>query len=747
MNRLPGLIVQIRRRRVLRTAGIYIVGAWVVLQVADLAFESWGIPATSLRYVWTGLLLGFPVALIFGWRYDIIGARIVRTLPDGSTVDTSLQRTDFVILAALGVVAVATVWRVGVELSRTDSHAPEVRSALRIDPRSIAVLPFANRSRDQSDGDFLALGIQDDLLTRLSRIGALKVISRTSVERYRNSVLSSPEIGRELGIGKILEGSVLRAGDQIRVNVQLIDAVTDEHIWAHTYDRRLTASNIFSIQTEITDEIVQRLRAELTLKESARLSAMPTENLAAYTEYLKGKQQAEMESIESLNNAVGLFESAISLDPVFALAHVSLADAYLTLGANFLGGLDTAESIVLAEPQLARALELDADLGEAYASLGLMRTLQGNMAAAEEAYETAIALRPNYARVFRLYGRLRWQQNRREDALKLAEKALALDPFSATVNFDIARYLDVFGRFDEAMGRYLRVVELEPGHAFAYVYIAALHYLVHGRADESLVWYHKAADNDVLSPSLHAAPAIPYLELGRPESAAVWVERGLQLGPDSFWSRWTSLLLNVYAGDNAAAQTDARVLLEHYPRFWGALHLLRNADLEAGRHAVARARYARAYRELIEPELPEVDESNYFAAVDLAPVLLQLGERERANDLLQGSLDTLKDLPRLGTDGYWITDARIYAQQGKPGLALAALRTGIDQGWRVLAWYYLDHDPNFDGIRDEPEFHELRQRVAEDMAMQADRVGDLIASGELQAARELSQCYAAGCAR
>ena len=163
-------------------------------------------------------------------------------------------------------------------------------------------------------------------------------------------------------------------------------------------------------------------------------------------------------------------------------------------------------------------------------------------------------------------------------------------------------------------------------------------------------------------------------------------------------------------------ETDARKLLEAYPRNWGSLFLLRNDDLAAGRYDVARSRYARAFRELTEPEVPQVDASNYRAAVDLALVLIRMREQERANDLLKGCLEVIETLPRHGINGYWITDVRVYSLQQRPQQALAALSQAIDEGWRVFSWLYLQHDPNLDAIRNEPEFRRLHERLHADLA-------------------------------
>ncbi len=435
--------------------------------------------------------------------------------------------------------------------------------------------------------------------------------------------------------------------------------------------------------------------------------------------------------MDSSNAAIENFKRAAELDPNFALAYVGLADAYLTLGAHFLGGLKIDESVALAEPPLMQALRLDPTLVEAKASLGMLRYLQGDEQAAEQAFDEAIALRPNYSRVFRRYGRLRWRQGRNDEALQLMQQAMRLDPYSVPVNFDVARLDEELGRFDEALARYLRIIEVEPSHAFAHVYIAAIYYLVYGRADEALVWYRKAAESDPSSPSLQVSQAIAYLELGDPDSARTWVERGLELGPDTFWVRWSSALLNLYIGDNEAAITDARALLDISPSNWGALRILRDADLEAGRLEAARSRYARMFYELIEPEVPQIHVGNYGAAIDFALVLTLLGEDRRANDILEGALAVIENKPRLGTNGFWVSDARVHAIQKRPEMALAALRTAVESGWRFHTWYYLDLDPNLESIRGTPEFGRIHALVKADLERQAERVKELEASGEL----------------
>ena len=727
------LIAECHRRHVFRVAALYVVGAWVVLQVSDLAFEAWDIPSAALRYVWIGAVAGLPAALLFGWRYDVVGGTIVPTPDDDGTPAVPLQRIDYMVLSALGLVMAAVILSLAAEIRsvRDTRETREIVATVDLDPRSIAVLPFKDSSADADQSDILVNGIQDDLLTRLSKIGSLKVISRTSVERYRETALSIPDIGRELGVGRILEGGLQRVGDQIRINVQLIDTATDEHIWAETYDRSMTASNIFDIQTEIVTTISKQLEANLTPQESKNIASMPTRDLAAYSVYLKAHSLAKLETVESLNSAIAEFNKAVEMDPEFALAFVGLADAYLTLDINFFGGLTLDESLRFAEPPLIRALEIDPKLGQAYATLGRLRQQQNNYQAAEEAYKKAIELQPNYSLVFRSYGRLRWNQGRSDEAGEFFRNAMDLDPYSAATVYQYARYLDATGDFDAALEYYLQVADIEPDYAFTYVYIAAIHFLGYGRIDESMVWYQKAALGDSASPSLQSSLVIGYLEIDDPESARYWMDRAKSLGADTFWPMWVSLLLNLYVGEEDLAVQDARKLLDAYPTNWGAHKLLRNVDVRAGRYEVARSRYARAFRELVEPEIPQVDSDNYMPAVDFALVLIALGEQSRADDILSQSLEVIASMPRMGTSGYWTTDVQIYALQNRPEQALNALQEAFDEGWRLLTWFYLDFDPNLDSLRDHPRFNKLQADFRIDLEDQAQRVRALKESGEL----------------
>ncbi len=336
------LITELKRRNVFRVGVAYAIVAWLLVEVASVVFPTFGAPEWVMKVVTFLVILGFPLALILAWAFELTPEGIKRetAVDSGESITSKTGRKlDF---AIIGLLVIAVVYFAvdkfvldaqpeQAEVVAEQASGPE--SVVR--EKSVAVLPFENQSRDAANEPF-TIGIHDDILTQISKIRALKVISRTSVMEYRNTTKNLKTIGQELGAATVLEGGVQRAGDRVRINVQLIDAATDKHLWADTYDRRLTAENIFAIQTEIATAIADALRATLSPEEQNRLATVPTENLAAYEAYILGKQRMAKFTSVALEEAAEYFEQAVNLDPGFALAYVGLADAHAQ-NVNLLG--------------------------------------------------------------------------------------------------------------------------------------------------------------------------------------------------------------------------------------------------------------------------------------------------------------------------------------------------------------------------------------------------------------------------
>ncbi len=394
------LIAELSRRNVFRVGVAYVIGAWVIAQVADLVLDNIEAPDWVMQAIMLVLAIGLPLALILAWAFELTPEGVKResaAAPNQSVTHVTGRKLDFAIIGLLVIAVVFLVvdnYVLEAEPEQTEVTAEQVPAAEPIErEKSIAVLLFDNLSGDAATEPFTN-GIHDDILTQLSKIRALKVIARTSMERL-DPTLSIPEIGTKLGVAAVLEGGVQRAGDRVRINVQLIDCETEAHLWAETYDRELTAANIFSIQSEIAKTVADALRATLSPEEQDRLAIKPTKNTDAYLAYLLGKQRfAKLESV-ALAEAVDYFRQAIELDPNFALAYVALASSYLWQ-IDF-GGLPRDEMIAKAEPLIERALELDDRSGEAHTVLGLIQAERAEFEAAEAAYQRALELNPNYA--------------------------------------------------------------------------------------------------------------------------------------------------------------------------------------------------------------------------------------------------------------------------------------------------------------------------------------------------------------
>src|SRR5689334_167399 len=302
---MTGFFDEVKRRKVYKVAAAYIIAAGGIIQLASAAFPAWDLPNWALRLVIALLLLGFPIALMLAWAYDITPQGVRATPSPG--VPGSHRRRNIAMLVATGVIISAAAGFF--LLPRVSAHKCD---------KSIAVLPFENLS-DEKENAYFADGIQDDVLTNLSKVGDLKVISRTSVMPYRGKASNAREIGKTLGVGAILEGSVRRVGNRVRVNVQLIDAETDEHMWAEDYDRDLT--DVFAIQTDLAQQIARELQAKLSPLEKAQIERRPTENGEAYLAFVQAHNLSHaVESLEKLKQSEQLYQRAVDLDPNFALA-------------------------------------------------------------------------------------------------------------------------------------------------------------------------------------------------------------------------------------------------------------------------------------------------------------------------------------------------------------------------------------------------------------------------------------------
>src|SRR5882724_11492465 len=444
---MTGFFEELQRRKVYRVAAAYIIAAGFVIQIGSAVFPAWELPNWTLRLVVVLLLAGFPIALILAWAYDVTPQGI-RATPTTSAPGAH-RRRNLIMLIVTGVVVSAAA---GFFL------LPRA-SARKID-KSIAVLPFENLS-DEKENAYFADGMQDDIMTNLSKIGDLKVISRTSVTSYRGTgARNAREIGKTLGVATLLEGSVRRIGNRVRVNVQLINADTDEHIWAEDYDRDLT--DVFAIQTDLAQKIVSTLRAKLSPSEKARLDRRPTENPDAYLLFIQAEQYANGPNMfsDDSRKAEQLLEQAIKLDPNFAAAFACLSTVESWAYHTFDPTPARRERARVAADQ---ALRLQPDLPEGHLALGFCY-YYGDRDYGRALAEFEIAKRglPNEAQAFMAIGAIQRRQGKWSESTTNFEKSVALDPKNVGSLYNLGFSYLAQGNFETADKIFDRALAASP---------------------------------------------------------------------------------------------------------------------------------------------------------------------------------------------------------------------------------------------------------------------------------------------
>jgi TolB-like protein/Flp pilus assembly protein TadD len=432
----PGLFEELKRRSVFRAAALYAVVAWVLVQIGEATFEPLGLPEGSQRLLIILVALGFPVAVVLAWIFDITPEGIVRT-PDDPAAEVAHLRTgrriDFAVIGALLIVVGLMLW--GSEEDSLRDEAPATAPRVDLpdlfppenpplpDKPSVVVLPFDNMSGDPEQ-EYFADGIAEDLTTDLSRHPQLFVIARNSAFTYKGKAVRIEDVGRELGVRYAVEGSVRKAGDRVRINAQLIDATSGLHLWSERYDREL--ADIFGLQDEIVAAILDSVGVEIEAEEMARARRKPTEDLSAYDAYMRGLYHSGFLTRRGNAEARRWFERAIELDPGYAEAHYGLAGNY---AGEYMMAWDVDPGLLdRAEEQARRCLELDPSIPQCHVGLANAGLAGGNVADVIRHAERAIELAPSFFGGHFTLGMARLREGQPQRAIQSFQRANRLNP-------------------------------------------------------------------------------------------------------------------------------------------------------------------------------------------------------------------------------------------------------------------------------------------------------------------------------
>jgi TolB-like protein/Tfp pilus assembly protein PilF len=588
----------LRRRRVFRLAGLYIVGAWVVIQVTEQLFQAWGIPETANRFVFIAAALCFPIALIFGWIFDITNEGIVRTKKAGvdDAVPMRLQKADYAILAALAAISVAVMIGSAERIQEEIESGYAAPASIERRANSIAVLPFKNLDIRTETGYF-SDGITEEILQRLSMLGALHVLASSSSFSFRNSDRPPAEISRSLGVSFLLDGSIRRDQDNIRVTARLLDN-SGYQVWSETFDRQLT--EIFAVQSDIARTVSQEI-----VNEIVPLQALPagrtTDNMEAYNAYLLGRHALRTRAWEWKRIARNAFEKANELDPGFAPPYAGLAALVL----NSDRGPHWDEALKKAE----KALQLDPQLAEGHAIKGLIKTVLGDPEAGAAALEHAIELDPSLSTAYEWLGLALSRSGRPEERLAIRNRGLEVDPLNPVLVANMALDESYRGNFDRAEQLYRRIAALPEisGPASGILKF----YELWGRYDRMLeITKEFVFKLDNYRESLWAL-AQAYAHLGMQDEADFWYDKLLSIYPDAEGDASDTFYLFRFYDDRERVlervrlvQSDTAELSETDPSYlgYGSLAFINAGDYAQGLEWLETS--LRVFHEEYEPDTP-----------------------------------------------------------------------------------------------------------------------------------------------
>ena len=683
---------ELKRRNVFKVGIAYAVTTWILLQLTDVVSDIMMLPEWAPKLILLMLVVGFVPALILAWAFELTpeGIKLERDVVRKESVTPRTGRKlDYIIIVSLGLSLGYFIWE-----SRFEQKTAEYESAVtaaentepvtevipyseiqldkNIDKNSIAVLPFANRSSDAEDIYFTD-GIHDDLLTQLSKIDAFSVISRTSVMEYRDTTKNLRQIAQELSVANVMEGSVQRAGDRVRINVQLIDAYTDEHLWADIYDRELTTGNLFDIQSEIAQAIAQALKATLTDSELASVADVPTDNVEAYDLYLQARRFSQNETMNGKQTAIELLKESLLLDPGFKFAWISLArmhmDNYWVYGgdpANLELGLEAIE----------RARSIDAQFAGLYLAEGVY-WYWGHLDYERALYNLgkAIEMLPGNDEAYMWRGFVSRRAGLWEQAAQSMQKALKLNPRAHFNWYEYAATVLYMHRFEEANRAAMQARTLAPDSFWGKVGLAQIALQKNGdtqTAVQMTIGAQHSDDFDFFDLFMDARIAAHRFE------EALEAARGLS--------------------DGLEVQRGSITLKED----WAAqiLHFMGREDEARQAANAAQFRLQGLRTELGEDFRIDLAEARLSA--------IQGGTSEEVRALVQKSMSS-QPTDDLKAFQVKLEYARIF---GIAGMAVEAIEI-LESIWQPpsgTSVFTVDLDPAFDGIRRDPGFVAMMER-------------------------------------
>jgi TolB-like protein/Tfp pilus assembly protein PilF len=709
---------ELKRRNVYRVGIAYLIASWLLLQVIDVVDPIIGIPEWVPKLILVILAVGLPLALIFAWAYEMTPEGLKRERDVDRTQSITQQTGQRLNRMIIGVLVIAVgillIDRYVSQQPGGDAIQPLAESAtpstasdeiISTGTPSIAVLPFANMSADESS-TYFSDGLADTLLHMLAQIREIRVAARTSSFQFRGQNTDITKIAEALNVGTILEGSVQRAGNKIRVTAQLIEAESGYHLWSGNFDRNL--DDVFAIQDEIANEVVAALKVSLLGESAKKLALHDTESIEAYTEFLLGVNDAEEYSFESLPRASERFLNAIRIDPDYAEAHARLADTYLKI--LDIGAGSREEMLRKAMDAAAKAMALNEHSSLAINTLGTVEKERGKNELAEQLYQRAIAAGPNDVAARISYATLLSELGRRSEYEALMAEVLTLDPMSTSAHDQMTLHHQSTGDFDIAREHVAKIKDINPASPLGY-YRSAMLEFTNGNWAKAILELESTLDIDPDDPELAFLIGNYYLVLDMPGEAEQWFDRATEIDAQHPVSLAGPLSLGLYA-DTLQPDTVklARQLLQDgIENRWGsrsiAMAVLWIDAVAKGTEEELLGFLGEYLPQFFEDD-PNWDITGDAAAITIAALMLECGQEENGNlllDRVRSRWDTVEQ--NFGTGLMNVVLAAISGDRQLVAEKAGKFRERGSFAYRWATRY--EHLPVFTGLRDMPEIQAL----------------------------------------
>jgi TolB-like protein/lipopolysaccharide biosynthesis regulator YciM len=678
-----GFYQELKRRRVMRVATLYIVLFWPVIQIADILSPALELPPITMRYLLIAFVSGFPLALILSWLFDLNRTGMVRVTAE-SGAETAVRQPAligrlverFVIGLLVIIIAVLSYMQYTTPAGGGSNLVPASGPSIAV--RAIAVLPFVTFSRNRDD-EFFSDGLTEELLNVLSKLKSLRVTARTSSFAYKGVNKNIQDIGRELNVDTILEGSVRRndIDDTIRVTAQLIEVETGSHLWSQTFDRQYR--DVFKIQDEIAAAVVGQLKVTLAANEHAMIRSRSAADPEAMVVTSMGRAELAKRTRQSLTDAARYFERAIAVDPQSADAYAGLANAYALL---FSYADDPADSLQKAQQAVSSALEIDAASAEAWAAQGLIAMQQHDKKTAMQAMQKAMSLNPSHAMANMWYGNLQEDEAQKRE---FHARAFELDPRSPVAGYNLANDLIRAGRETEAMDVFTKIVEADPYYPPAYELVGQINEF-RGRLGEAIRYYERAYELEQRG-DIAAKLANLYIDIGDIAHTDEWIAAAIAHSPNQYAAEleWLQIQALVARGQQADARNLMRPMLQVTTPDAEAYLDAATAGYFLSEPQATIAAWEQAESISTKATLKGMRRGNLEATISAAHAYAQVGRTVDSAALLE-RLDAWLD-EQLANQGranskLWFVKAQAMAIRGDANLALIHLQRAVDEGWR-----------------------------------------------------------------